>query len=175
MPARRFSRPGRAEPPVGLILVLIGLATVAVGTFALPWAAPEAAAQPETYTDLMTAAIETDPADAPPEQTFAVLYFSSLGVLLLAVVALYGIAATLPTRYADRRRIHRVVTGLACAVAIWALLTAVVEIGAPAAGSWVAAAGYLLVLAGVFVGPSRRPPLGRDAEVESDDDRDSDV
>lgn len=166
-------RTRRAAPPVGLILVLIGLAAVAVGTFALPWASPaDAPAQEETYADLMTEAMETDPIDAPPEQTFAVLYFSSLGLLLLMVVAMYGIAATLPTRYADRRHIHRVVAGLACAVAIWALVTAVAEIGDAAAGPWVAAAGYVLVVVGIFVGPSRRPPLGR--ADESDDDRDSD-
>ncbi|MEV6964671.1 hypothetical protein AB0M47_06100 [Hamadaea sp. NPDC051192] len=143
----------RRDPPIGLIFVLTGLLLVAIGTFALPWAAPVASAEsaaPVTYADLMSQAIDV------AAQTFADLYFSVLGLLLMMLVAIFGVRGTWPSRYGQRRRVHRTLATMACAVAVSALLTAVAEIGRPGIGAGLAGAGYLFVAVGVFIGPSRR-------------------
>jgi hypothetical protein len=145
------TRPRRGEPPVGLIFVLSGLVLVAVGTFALPWTAADGRpTQTEMYADLMSTAV------AGATQTFADLYFSILGLLLMVLVAILSVRGTWPARFGQRRRVHRTLATMACAVAVAALLTAVRETGEPAAGPGVTATGYVLVLIGVIVGPSRR-------------------
>jgi len=161
MPFAPPDRPRRGEPPIGLIFVLAGLVMVAVGTFALPWTAEEGRpSQTETYAELMSTAIVV------PTQTFADLYFSVLGLLLMVPVAVLSLRGTWPARFGQRRRVHRTLATLACGVAVAALLTAVLESGEPAIGPGVAAAGYIFVLVGVIVGPNRREsrPLLRRAE-----------
>jgi len=146
----------RRDPPIGLIFVLTGLLLVAIGTFVFPWAAPAGQpAETTTYAELMSAAIDV------PAQTFSDLYFSVLGMLLMALAGIFGIRGTWPSRYGQRRRVHRTLASTACAVAIAALLTAVAEIGRPGVGAGLAASGYVFVLVGVIVGPSRRRTIPR--------------
>ncbi|NUO55932.1 MAG: hypothetical protein HOV71_23665 [Hamadaea sp.] len=140
----------RRDPPIGLIFVLTGLLLVAIGTFALPWAAPAEPAVTVTYADLMSQAIDV------AVQTFADLYFSVLGLLLMLLVAVFGVRGTWPSRYGQRRRVHRTLAAMACAVAVSALLTAIAEVGRPGIGAGLAATGYVFVAVGVIVGPSRR-------------------
>ncbi|NUR71540.1 MAG: hypothetical protein HOU81_12035 [Hamadaea sp.] len=140
----------RRDPPVGLIFVLTGLLLVAIGTFVLPWAAPEEPAATVMYADLMSSALDV------ATQSFSDLYFSVLGLLLMGLVAVFGVRGTWPARYGQRRRVHRTLAAMACAVAVSALLTAVAEVGRPGIGAGFAATGYVFVAVGVIVGPSRR-------------------
>lgn len=132
---------------VGLVLVLLSL-------FVLNWADQD----PSSFGDLRNAFDGADLTGAPVVDQFVQLYATTLGYLLLVVVVAGVVVIAVRARSAGRGTHAAVaaaagVGAVAHAVAVERLFRGTID---PSLGAWLAVGGYLAVIAGAAVAPTKR-------------------
>ena len=146
-----------AGPPIGLFIVVAGLALVALSTFALDWTEARFSDGGVPYFELPDRVLSSNSQQTIEDPSaFAIAYFSVLGLLLLVLVAVLSLTATWPGgRRGAGLRLAAIVAAVVGLIALALAVAAVARNANMLGGPSAAIVGYLALLGGVLVGAPR--------------------